>query len=977
MKRLLIDVSSLLWQSLLTSTDKEFSKEVEHEGKMVRVNGWQHGYECAINHLLPVFRELELTPVDAIFVVEGEYSKARRKAIYSGYKESRDSRPPEAYVQFNLCKEKLMETFLALGSQVVQQDGAEGDDCLAYLCKHLEGDKVILTTDGDMTTLVGEHVALWQRGMLTSENKYGPFPHRFVPFYKALCGDGSEYKGAAGFGPKAFLDMLVAFGNGGLAGLEGMMKRGVVAGNMAPETAGTLIDLEDDVASFKPFRKVIDSAKHVYESYQCAVLHDEWCNTPRQPLRVEFGKPTGKVTDQRLQKWANFIPVASWFQPTKNANPVFVNQKHHVVFDTELIGNLTPVYLVCTEIVETGEKASFWWHREGQMAQLHEMLKREDLTWISFNGIHFDAPIMSAAIEGINPLTLKEMAQALIVDGAKSWDMSELYDYKPLEFDHIDLFEVAPGVKISLKAFAGRMGYKTMVDLPFEHDKDLTDDETYVLESYCYNDVGVTKALFNLLRSEVELRKEMSDEHGIDLRSKSDAQVAEAVLKKAASIKGKAGDIPSFVTYKAPGFISTESSEINELIERIERTKFKINKANGQVEAPEFLKEPIRLCSGTYQCGVGGLHSTHDHNLYAEATDDVLISDWDVASYYPNIMLKAGLTPRLDGGAGSRFIKAYEDIYVQRMEAKHSGNTKVANALKISLNGTFGKLGSQYSAFYSPDLLLGVTLTGQLNLMCLIYDLEFNQNIKVLSANTDGITVQYPVKHRERILSLIADNAARTGFEYEETRYSKIAMKDVNNYLALTTNGKVKRKGLYAAKGLMKNPTMAVCSNLAVEYLKSGIHPAEAIKNHTDMSDFVAVRAVKGGGIQYDEVIEVDDWVLVKDLGTKDNEWSRQAWLDAGLTRVVKRKSNPRPVEVGVGGERFGRMARWHMSTEPAKPINYVGSGNKVPKTDGAKLCMTLPDELPPDLNVDWYVAETISMLKDMGVDVAKQVETV
>lgn len=290
---------------------------------------------------------------------------------------------------------------------------------------------------------------------------------------------------------------------------------------------------------------------------------------------------------------------------------------------------------------------------------------------------------------------------------------------------------------------------------------------------------------------------------------------------------------------------------------------------------------------------------------------------------------------------------------------------------KLLSNGTFGKLGSQYSAFYSPDLLLGVTLTGQLNLMCLIYDLEFNQNIKVLSANTDGITVQYPVKHRERILSLIADNAARTGFEYEETRYSKIAMKDVNNYLALTTNGKVKRKGLYAAKGLMKNPTMQVCSNLAVEYLKSGVHPSEAIKAHKDVSDFVAVRAVKGGGIQYDEVVEVDDWVLVKDLGTKDNEWSRQAWLDAGLTRVVKRKSNPRPVEVGVGGAKFGRMARWIMTTTSKTPINYVGSGNAVPKTAGAKLCMTLPDELPADLDIDWYVNEAVSMLRDMGVDVA------
>ena len=65
-----------------------------------------------------------------------------------------------------------------------------------------------------------------------------------------------------------------------------------------------------------------------------------------------------------------------------------------------------------------------------------------------------------------------------------------------------------------------------------------------IFESYCQNDLGVTKALFNTLRSEIELRKEMSEEHGIDLRSKSDAQVAEAVLKKAANIRGKEAPSP-------------------------------------------------------------------------------------------------------------------------------------------------------------------------------------------------------------------------------------------------------------------------------------------------------------------------------------------------------------------------------------------------------------------------------------------------
>ncbi len=308
---------------------------------------------------------------------------------------------------------------------------------------------------------------------------------------------------------------------------------------------------------------------------------------------------------------------------------------------------------------------------------------------------------------------------------------------------------------------------------------------------------------------------------------------------------------------------------------------------------------------------------------------------------------------------------------------------------KLIANGTFGKLGSPYSAFYSPDLMLAVTVSGQLNLACLIHDIEYRPDIKVISANTDGIMVQYPASQRDRVLKVIAENAKRTGFEYEESAYKTVALANVNNYVAVTDErdvaivkpdgsielskskgGKLKRKGLFAEKSLMKNPTNEVCSLAACEYLRSGRDVGDFIRNHKIVEDFLSIRNVKGGGIQYDAVIEVDDWILVNDLGTKENEWRRPEWPEG---KVVKRKSRPAPVEVGVGGQAFGRLARWYMQKDGKMPINYVGSGNRVPKTDGAKLCMTLPDHLPADLDIDWYVNETLSMLGDMGVDLSTE----
>jgi hypothetical protein len=58
------------------------------------------------------------------------------------------------------------------------------------------------------------------------------------------------------------------------------------------------------------------------------------------------------------------------------------------------------------------------------------------------------------------------------------------------------------------------------------------------------------------------------------------------------------------------------------------------------------------------------------------------------------------------------------------------------------------------------------------------------------------------------------------------------------------------------------------------------------------------------------------------------------------------------------------------MTTEKLPSITYLDSGNQVPKTEGAKLCMTLPDKLPKDLDVKWYINETWSMLHDMGIPV-------
>lgn len=295
MTMLLIDLSSIGKTGLYEGKDAEFGREVEHEGKKVYVNGWQHGYERFVGYVTHIMSQYAVQPYQVIMVTDGLSSTARRKAIYPLYKGTRGTKPEIANVQFNLLKENLIRDFRAIGCHSVTQDGCEADDILAFLAQNLEGNILVLSNDGDMATLINDRVSLIKGGTLLTTNPLGPFEIRHIPLYKALVGDASDnIRGAMGFGKKAWLDFLVWGGEQGPAALEGMVKR------------KTLHELVDDVAEFKPLRTIIDSAADVYAAFEVAQLHPEWCNTLRQPLQWSAGMVRGRdvVTDERLRPYA-------------------------------------------------------------------------------------------------------------------------------------------------------------------------------------------------------------------------------------------------------------------------------------------------------------------------------------------------------------------------------------------------------------------------------------------------------------------------------------------------------------------------------------------------------------------------------------------------------------------------------------------------------------------------------------------------
>lgn len=72
-------------------------------------------------------------------------------------------------------------------------------------------------------------------------------------------------------------------------------------------------------------------------------------------------------------------------------------------------------------------------------------------------------------------------------------------------------------------------------------------------------------------------------------------------------------------------------------------------------------------------------------------------------------------------------------------------------------------------------------------------------------------------------------------------------MRDVNNYCALTTSGKIKQKGIFAQdRELWKDSSMRIRALALSKYFFEGVSPEEFIRSHTNIFDF-CIRARTNG----------------------------------------------------------------------------------------------------------------------------------
>lgn len=195
-----------------------------------------------------------------------------------------------------------------------------------------------------------------------------------------------------------------------------------------------------------------------------------------------------------------------------------------------------------------------------------------------------------------------------------------------------------------------------------------------------------------------------------------------------------------------------------------------------------------------YTWGFGGLHSAKGRietnkrgtkKIVYDVVDDTDVQQWDSGSHFPNIMLRDNLL----GPVTNKF----RNLVTERLKNKALGNP-LAGTQKIIINSVYGLLRLQSSKLYNPKSAIRVNVSG----MVAIYNLANQLDLvgTVYQVNTDGIAFKpYPDVTQETLNIIKQQWEDDFKLQLEVSSFKRLIQRDVNNYIAVKPNDKLKLKG--------------------------------------------------------------------------------------------------------------------------------------------------------------------------------------
>lgn len=612
-------------------------------------------------------------------------------------------------------------------------------------------------------------------------------------------------------------------------------------------------------------------------------------------------------------------------------------------------------------------------------------VRQNDVKLVGFNSLGFDYPVIHLIHQsqpiGITAAQIYDKAMSII-----NAQGNARFSHMVWESDHIvpqvDLYKVHHFDNVSkatsLKVLEFNLRMRSVEDLPFPVGTVLTRDQVPILKSYNDHDVEATMLFHEHSQSALKLREDLSRRIGKNLTNCSDVKLGEHILiheMEQAGIscfeyvdgrKRKRQTQRDFIRIEDVIFpyVSFERPEFNHILSTL--------KSKTITETKGVFKDMVASVDGLdYTFGTGGLHASVEAQIVKSSETHQLV-DVDVASYYPNMGIKNRIYP---AHLGEAFCDAYEGVYKTRKTFPKK--TPENEAYKLALNGAYGGSNNEYSPFYDPQYAMTITINGQLLLCMLVDQLVKVPGLRMIQANTDGVTYLCPREYLDHTRKLCRWWESVTNLELEEALYSRMFIRDVNSYIAEYEDGSLKRIGCYAYETALENPgtrelpwhkdwSQRVVARAAEAALVHGHDIRQFIESHADVYDFMLRTKVprssvlEWGGRSVDNVVRYFVATKGKPLEkVMPPAGPLGAWKRAnGLTDAFYNE-----VLAEVGSE-------WDERIHTKNKSKYEERRTAICAGWPVQLANNLDnvnmEDFFDDINIDYYVSETEKIVKPL-----------
>jgi len=497
-----------------------------------------------------------------------------------------------------------------------------------------------------------------------------------------------------------------------------------------------------------------------------------------------------------------------------------------------------------------------------------EWLSKNEKVLVGYNNLNFDYAVLQFIYKNAKNYPIKELVYQIFLFADSLIKNNVIYkeDKNTLKINQLDLMKIHnfdyKATRVSLKVLEVNMCMDSIEDLDFKIGENIKANEFDNLIKYNKHDVEATLLFFENSKEAIEFREELSLKYNENMLNYSDTKIGkryfirnleEKLGKDICYLNGKPKQtirnyldfgkiIFDYISFETPEFQSLlqylkkqYSNSMNEVFSNISEKKLERLSSfctlNSKKEAKSL---HLNYKDFTFYLGTGGLHGSVESKFY-DKSDEFLIIDIDVASYYPSIVIQNNLYPK---HLGIEFIDIYKEI--RNLRFSYKKGTSQNKMLKLALNSTYGDTNNPFSPFYDFKMTLDITINGQLMLCMLAEKLMQIDSLSLIQANTDGLTFKIAKKDKSKYEDISNKWQDFTGLELEETIYEKLWIRDVNNYIALKENGEAKKIGAYKYDLTWNQNHSSLVVQKAVEaYLIKGIKIEEFIYNHRNKYDFL------------------------------------------------------------------------------------------------------------------------------------------